>query len=62
MSVGIFKMRFYPLYLILHEKFTFSVSANFRLQFAKWAKSRVGPDCFEISILKLPYKPIFMLF
>ena len=51
MSVGTFKMRFYPLNFQLHEKLTFSMSSilDCKLQ-PPWTKSRVGPDHFEISI------------
>ena len=50
-------MRFYPLYLRLYEKYTFSMSAilDCKLQ-PSWAKSQMGPDRFEIGIPKLTYK------
>ena len=60
--MGTFKMRLYPLYLKLYEKFTFSMSAILDCELRpSWAKSRVGPDRFEISVPKLPCVPIFML-
>ena len=55
-------IRFYPLYLKSYEKFTFSMSAILDCKLRSlWAKSRVGYDCFEISIPQLPYKTLFML-
>ena len=42
-------MRFYPLYLRLYEKYTFSMLAILDCKLLpSWAKSRVGPDRFEI--------------
>ena len=62
MSVATFKMGFYPLYLKPYEKCTFSMSDNLDCKLLlSWAKSRVGPDRFEISVLKLSCIPIFML-
>ena len=50
-------MRFCPLYLRLYEKYTFSMSAILDCKLLpSWAKSRVGPDRFEIGIPKLTYK------
>ena len=50
-------MRFYPLYLRLYEKYTFSMSAILDCNLLpSWVKSQMGPDCFEISIPKLTYK------
>ena len=61
-SLGTFKMRLYPLYLKLYEKFKFLMSAILDLELRpSWAKSKVGPDCFEFSVPKLPCVPIFML-
>ena len=50
-------MRFYPLYLRLYEKYTFSMSAilDYKL-LPLWAKSQIGPNRVEISIPKLTYK------
>ena len=46
----------------LYEKFIISVSAIFDCKLrSSWVKSRVGPDRFEISVLKLPSIPISML-
>ena len=50
-------MRFYPLYLRLYEKYTFSMSAILDCKLLpSWVKSQMGPDRFEISIPKLTYK------
>ena len=50
-------MRFYPLYLRLYEKYTFSMSAILDCKLLpSWVKSQIGPDRFEISIPKLTYK------
>ena len=55
-------MRFYPLYLKLYEKSIISMSAVLYCEFrSSWAKSRVGTDCFEISVPGLPCILIFML-
>ena len=50
-------MRFYPLYLRLYEKYTFSMSAILDCKLLpSWAESHKGPDCFEIGFPKLTYK------
>ena len=50
-------MRFYPLYLRLYGKYTFSMSAILDCKLLpSWAKSQMGPDCFEIGIPKCSYK------
>ena len=60
-SLGTFKMRFYPPNLKLYEKYTFSMSAILDCKLRpSWANSRVGPDRIEISVPKLPCIPIFM--
>ena len=52
-------MRFYPPYLRLYEKYTFSMSANLDCKLLpSWSKSQMGPDRFEIGIPKLTYKSI----
>ena len=62
MSVGTFKMHFFRLYLKSYEKFTFSTSDIMDCKlWHTWAKSRLGPDRFEINVPKLPCKPMFML-
>ena len=63
MSVATFKMGFYPLYLKSYEKFTFlmSVILDCKLQ-SSCANSQMSPDCFEIGIPKLPYKPILCFY
>ena len=61
-SMTTFKMSFYPLYLKSYEKFTFSMSAILDCKVRpSWANSRIGPDCFEISIQKLSFKPMACL-
>ena len=60
--IGYFQKRLSSFYLKIYEKFTFSMSAILDCKLLpSWAKSRVGPDRFEISIPKLPCIPIFML-
>ena len=59
MSVATFKMRFYPLYLKSHAKFTFLMSAILNCKLRRsWGYSWMGPDLFVISIQKLPDKPM----
>ena len=50
-------MGFYPLYLRLYEKYTFSMSAILDCKLLpSWAKSQMDPDRFETGIPKLTYK------
>ena len=50
-------MRFYPLYLRLYEKYTFSMSAILDCKLLpSWTKSQMGPDRFGIGRPKLSYK------
>ena len=50
-------MRFYPLYLRLYEKYTFSMSAILDCKLRpSWAKSPMGSDRVAIGIPKLTYK------
>ena len=59
MSVGTFKMGFYPLFKNHMKNLHFSISAILDCKlWPSWANSQMSPDCFEIIVPNLPYKPM----